>query len=228
MRGFWGLFFIGILISFGACNYRIEKMPLENSDTLNKISKDPANLSFIAVREYIFKPRCLICHGTRNDIDFNSYSNVKNRLGDIQRKALFEKSMPPNQPLNEGENNLLSAWIDIGAPEFGSGGTIPTPPPIDPLEPKYSSIRNVIFQNRCIVCHSPGQPAEKVPLNTLEDLLDSPRELIIPGNADDSGLIVALSRTDDKRMPPPQSGQPPLTFDEISIIKKWINDGAQP
>ena len=94
-----------------------------------------------------------------------------------------------------------------------------------PLEATFASIQGNIFQSRCISCHSAGQSAWRVPLDTREEVLNSPRELVIPGNADESGLVLAITRTDDKRMPPPKSGSA-LSPKAIGIIKQWINEGA--
>ena len=103
-----------------------------------------------------------------------------------------------------------------------------SPTPEAAMEPKYSSIRNTLFEKRCFACHSTGHSAERVPLEPLEDLLNSPRELVIPGNADESGLIIAVTRNDAKRMPLASSGFSYLTDDEIKTLKVWINNGAQP
>lgn len=63
--------------------------------------------------------------------------------------------------------------------------------PIDheePLTPKFESIKSLILEPKCIACHKPGGKAENIPLLTRSDLLDSPHDLVIPGNADESGL----------------------------------------
>jgi hypothetical protein len=95
------------------------------------------------------------------------------------------------------------------------------------LEPTFASLRAVVLEPRCAKCHAPGQPVERVPLLDLQQLLDSPRELVLPGDSADSGLLIALSRTDDKRMPPPGEGDP-LTADELKIVAQWIDQGAKP
>ncbi|MBI3017242.1 MAG: hypothetical protein HYY62_04520 [Deltaproteobacteria bacterium] len=94
-----------------------------------------------------------------------------------------------------------------------------------PLEATFASIQGNIFQSRCISCHSAGQSAWRVPLDTREEVLNSPRELVIPGNADESGLIIAITRSDNKRMPPAKAGSA-LSQQEIEMIKQWINEGA--
>jgi Planctomycete cytochrome C len=127
---------------------------------------------------------------------------------------------------------LLSIFLASCNYYHQKGGIAPSvkPDPLhpsEPLQPLFSSIKRNIFQVRCVSCHNPTGDGKNVPLDQLEDLTDSPRELVLPGDPDESGLIIALTRDDDKRMPPPEVGGP-LSADEISIIRSWIQDGAKP
>jgi len=98
-------------------------------------------------------------------------------------------------------------------------------PSEDEIEPTLSSIKKNIISVRCQICHSPGGKADHIPLITHSDFVDSPREIVLPGNPDESGIIIAISKTDDDRMPPPSTGDP-LTDKQIDAIYKWIKDGA--
>lgn len=88
-------------------------------------------------------------------------------------------------------------------------------------------IKEGILKTRCIDCHSAAGSAARIPFETREDLIESPLDLVIPGNPEDSGLMIAITRTDSKRMPPPDSGMPALTAEEINIIRRWILEGAK-
>lgn len=90
----------------------------------------------------------------------------------------------------------------------------------------FALIKKQIFSPRCFSCHSAGGEASHVSLDTREELVDSALEIVIPGNPDESGIIIATTRADDKRMPPPDSGIPPLTAVEIDAIRQWILKGA--
>jgi hypothetical protein len=94
-------------------------------------------------------------------------------------------------------------------------------------DPTYASIKSNIFDVRCVKCHGKPPVGDKVPLEPLSSLLASPRQLVLPGNSAESGLFIAISRTDDKRMPPPREGAP-LSPDEIQTIGAWIDQGAKP
>lgn len=94
------------------------------------------------------------------------------------------------------------------------------------LEPTFESVKKVILQPKCLRCHGPGGEAARTPLRTREDLLDSPLEIVIPGNPEESGLILVLQEGARKKMPPPKSAIPPVSSEEIDIIAQWILNGA--
>lgn len=182
-------------------------------------------VSYAGVNSRVFSRQCIACHNSSSakaGIVLDSYDSVKANLGRIEDVALIKQSMPPSHPLDSGSQQLLRAWINAGAPQEG-----PVNPNLPPLESKFSSIRAVVFETRCISCHTVGGTAEKVPLVDYTALLSSPRELVLPGNAEESGLILALDRTDDNQMPPKTSGIRHLSEQDISTIKAWIQNGAK-
>lgn len=94
-----------------------------------------------------------------------------------------------------------------------------------PLVATFESINENIFQKKCQSCHNPAGEGRRVLLDYVS-LMTSPLELVIPGNADESGLILALEREDEKRMPPAEDGYAPLPVGDIFIIRQWIDNGA--
>ncbi|HEY8272238.1 MAG TPA: c-type cytochrome domain-containing protein [Pseudobdellovibrionaceae bacterium] len=95
----------------------------------------------------------------------------------------------------------------------------------EPLVPSYESINKRIFIAACKDCHNSGGSGKRVLLDKVS-LLNSPLELVIPGNPDESGLVLSLERNDDKRMPPSKEGYAPLKEEEKAVIRKWIENGA--
>ena len=213
-----------LIISSG-CNYQIEKQRNEDNEAAANLAQKPELLSFQILKDNIFIPKCLACH-SGGDLDVSLYSSVKSNLSEIERKAIKEKSMPKGKSLSAGETALLSSWINMGAPEFAKGEVPPTPSPPLVLEPTYASIYKNIIAVKCLICHSAGGKAEHIPLGTYSDLIDSPREIVLPGNPDESGIIIAISRGDEKRMPPASVGASPLNEKEIAVIYEWIKSGA--
>ena len=58
-------------------------------------------------------------------------------------------------------------------------------------------------------------------------MIDSPYGIIVPGDPDESGLVLVTLPTARKRMPPPKSGLAALKPEEIEIVKQWITNGAK-
>ena len=207
---FWSAVSLALL-TLGSCNARQDK-----TDPLIEGENPP---TFSIVHEKILKPRCLTCH---NHTWCDTYQGVKRRVDDIERVAIRERTMPKGNPLSTEETDLLERWIKGGAPE---GPSVPEKPK-EPLKPSFESIKTNILTQRCLHCHSTGHPGAQVPMETREDLINSPRDLVIPGNPDESGLILSITRSDSKKMPPPDSGIPAFTTAEINVIRQWILDGA--
>ncbi|MFV8249507.1 c-type cytochrome [Bdellovibrio bacteriovorus] len=103
--------------------------------------------------------------------------------------------------------------------------SVPRPEPL-PIEPTFESIDRYVFQRSCVDCHNPSGSGKRVPLDK-ESLLDSPLELVIPFNSEESGLIISLIREDSKGMPPLSDGYAPLTSEQINVIRRWIDRGAK-
>lgn len=227
--------FIVVLVAacaLAACNYSIQKHSAPNIPSPANYSK--SELSYNSVYDRVLRSSCVGCHGTGGGINLETYSGVKSNLSKIYQAAIIDRKMPkaPNSPLTSNQLGLLNAWILAGAPETAPGGgpgTIPIP-----LAPTFSSIKYNILEPKCLMCHAPGKPVARIPLVTMDDLLNSPLDLVIPGNSDESGIVLSVRGANPaKIMPPPKdaSGNPtglaPLPPQEIDIIVQWILNGAK-
>jgi hypothetical protein len=85
----------------------------------------------------------------------------------------------------------------------------------------FTVVDKEILQPKCIQCHGINGSAKRIPL-TKDFLLNSPLELVVPGNTEESGLYIALIRNDERRMPPPDTAEA-LTPAQIDLISQWIN-----
>ena len=205
-------------VSVLACDFRHDKVTGEGA-------QQSSGAWYAKVQAQVFTPHCVACHGTSGNVNLESYEAIKADLDRIYQAAIVERSMPKGGNLDQESYDLLAEWIKAGAP-LDSPTPEPSPSP-DPLLPLFSSIKSHIIDVRCVACHNPTGEGKNVPMQTLGDLLNSPRDLVLPGDPDDSGLVIAIMRTDAKRMPPPKTGGP-LTDTEISTIRQWIQDGAKP
>jgi hypothetical protein len=88
-----------------------------------------------------------------------------------------------------------------------------------------------ILSEYCFACHGPDeeQRKAKLRLDTKEGMLASKDDVHIvkPGASGESELIKRLITEDeDDVMPPPKAGKK-LTAEQISLLKKWIDEGAK-
>lgn len=216
------------LFVLNGCNYHSEKKPLGKSD-ITPSDELLKSVSFEEVKQKVFLPKCISCHGDSGGINLENYTLAQIHLDKINNATLIERRMPkaPFPPLTQEELLILSAWIKAGGPKNPQIGTPKPEEPPSVLLPFFSSIKKNIFDSKCLICHTPGGQAARVPLSTRNDLVNSPLEIVIPGNPDESGLILVLSENARKRMPPPESGISPVKANELEIIKEWILNDAK-
>jgi mono/diheme cytochrome c family protein len=88
-----------------------------------------------------------------------------------------------------------------------------------------------ILSDNCFACHGPDEQARMVELrvDTREGMFADRGgySVIVPGNAEESILYQRISSDmDEVRMPPPASGRT-LTPQQIELIRRWIDEGAE-
>jgi len=198
----------------------------------DKSSYKLSELGFSTIQNRVLRPSCTGCHGTGGGVNLETYENVKRNLPAIQRSVFVTQRMPkaPVPALTPSQLGVLNAWVEAGAPEAAPEEE----PALPPLSAEFESLRVNILIPKCQSCHAPGKAVARIPLINKEDLLDSPLELVIPGNAEESGLMIAITRVDLKKlMPPPldaqgnPTGYERLSDAEIEAVRAWIEEGAK-
>jgi len=90
-----------------------------------------------------------------------------------------------------------------------------------------------IFEKSCNRCHDGEKPKAKLRLDSLEGVLKGGEDgkMVAPGNSAGSVLVhnVAHAGDPDGYMPPPKNKAniPPLTKEQIGLIRAWIDQGAK-
>ncbi|MBC7538668.1 MAG: hypothetical protein H7281_07595 [Bacteriovorax sp.] len=225
------IFLFGISLLISSCGFRNDRGLLrfvsDNQITYNQTILN--KVSYQLINQRILIPKCISCHGDSGHVNLETYASVYSFIDKIKEVTISTRKMPksPYSALNNEEFELLATWIHAGTPEKPLNGTDIPPPKIEPLEPTFLSIKKNIFQNKCLVCHSIGKEAERVRLDTADDLINSPLDLVLPGNPDESGLVLAILPTARKIMPPKKTGIVFLNPSEIEMIKEWIANGAK-
>lgn len=86
-----------------------------------------------------------------------------------------------------------------------------------------------IFSDYCYSCHGEDDGSGKLRLHSPEAITESLKvhdDLLVAGKPDESELYERLILPEDSSKLMPQGG-PPLEKEEIELIKKWIEEGAE-
>ena len=107
------------------------------------------------------------------------------------------------------------------------------PPVADKKDVTYSQDIKPIFEKSCFSCHGPEKAKGKLRLDSLAAALKGGEDgkVVEPGNSAGSVLVhnIAHLGDPDDYMPPPKNkaGIPPLTSQQIGLIRAWIEQGAK-
>lgn len=103
-----------------------------------------------------------------------------------------------------------------------------------PTKVDFNNHVRPILSDRCFKCHGPD--ANKREANLRLDIADSAYaalkdnpgfHAIIPGDPESSQMYLRISSSDTSELMPPPSSNLKLSVFEISLIKKWIKQGAE-
>jgi len=125
--------------------------------------------------------------------------------------------------------SILALWVSyIGLPLVlgGLAWHAPAPPP---PQRKVDFAREIlpIFKASCFPCHGPERRQGGLRLSNREEAFKGgiSGRVIIPGDADNSLLVKRISSDEEgPRMP---KGMTALSPEQIALIKRWINEGAE-
>ena len=107
------------------------------------------------------------------------------------------------------------------------------PPSSDKKSVTYESDIKAIFEKSCVKCHSGEKAKSKLHLDSAEGAIKGGKEGpdIIVGKSGESPLVYSVAHVGDEEefMPPPKNKAniPPLTKEQVGLIRAWIDQGAK-
>ena len=107
------------------------------------------------------------------------------------------------------------------------------PPASSQKDVAYDKDIKPIFDKSCVSCHGPEKSKAKLRLDTLPAVLKGGEDgkVVEAGDSAASVLVhnIAHLGDPDDYMPPPKNkaGIPPLTPEQIGLIRAWIDQGAK-
>jgi hypothetical protein len=94
-------------------------------------------------------------------------------------------------------------------------------------EPQFNRDIRPILANSCFACHGPDSGTREAELR-LDTFEGATEWAVVVGDSDGSEVIARVTNDDpEMRMPPAASKKPPLTPEQIELLRKWINAGAK-
>ncbi|MBV6433435.1 MAG: hypothetical protein IANPNBLG_03613 [Bryobacteraceae bacterium] len=82
-----------------------------------------------------------------------------------------------------------------------------------------------IFSDKCFACHGPDSKHRMAGLRL--DQKDSAMRVVVAGKRGESRLYQRVSQADAKRRMPPPGAEQTLTKEQVELIGKWIDQGAE-
>lgn len=107
------------------------------------------------------------------------------------------------------------------------------PPPAAKTGLVYDKDIKPILEKSCLKCHSGDRPKSKYRMDSVATLIKggvSGEAAVQPGSSEKSPLIqYASDAVQDMEMPPLDNRDkyPPLTKEQIGILRAWIDQGAK-
>lgn len=115
----------------------------------------------------------------------------------------------------------------------GSTGSAQTAPSTAEAKVDFNRDIRPLLSDRCLYCHGLDKEHRKARLRLDQREFavaeaDSGFAAIVPGDAEESELILRLVESNDfVRMPPRSSGKERLTPEQVALFRRWINQGAE-
>ena len=116
--------------------------------------------------------------------------------------------------------------VDTGGTSGGGGGGGTDPVVCDPDTIYFQQAVLPLIVSSCAIpgCHDPGSNEDGVTLNNYQNIFNTGD--IDPFDPNGSDLYEVITDTDPDDRMPPAGEYPPLSADEIAIIRDWILQGA--
>jgi len=92
----------------------------------------------------------------------------------------------------------------------------------------YAKHINPILDAKCVSCHGEAEAKGGLRLDSYEQMMRGGKDgaVIVPGKPEESLLLQRVTLPADHKQFMPAEGKPPLTSEQISWIKAWVQQGA--
>ncbi len=102
----------------------------------------------------------------------------------------------------------------------------------EPAPASYAKDVAPILEAHCKTCHTPGQPgyvASGFDVGGYDALMKGTRygPVVLPGDPLTSTLVMLIEGRADPSLRMPHAGAQPLTPEQVTTIRRWVQQGAK-
>ncbi|HXF27383.1 MAG TPA: DUF1549 domain-containing protein, partial [Bryobacteraceae bacterium] len=197
----------------------------------------------------IFQQACSKCHGgdtAMASLRLDSEADIMkggasgpaivpgNSAGSLLVKRILGMGDAPRMPMGgdalpDASIKLIRAWIDQN--DFAHAAAQSQPAPAAQTHesakesPLFATKVRPILAARCYGCHGDKVQQNGLRLDSLASILkgSDSGKIVTPGKSGESRIVRRLEAQERPQMP---YGGPPLSSDQIKVIRQWIDAGA--
>ena len=151
---------------------------------------------------------------------------------EIKLSHLHHENLPRSLSLPTLGSHQFELWVKAFSSSFFSFFSVWLPLAAEKKQ-TVSFNRDIrpILSSKCFHCHGPSEKSRKAKLRLdIEAEALSERDgirAIVPENLDESELWHRILSDDPEEMMPPPESKKPMTKEEVSLFKAWIDGGAK-
>ena len=202
-------------------------------------------VDFVTQVKPLLEGACTHCHGAekdKGDFRMHTLEDMKKgnengpglTPGDLKKSAIYttlildvedDMVMPPKKEglLDKTQIEVIKNWIEQGA-EWPAGVTLEQTPRVT-----FAKHIQPILEENCLSCHNPEKAKGDWIASTRKEAFESGENApnIVPFDIKKSAIytLATLEADDDDLMPPKKSGGP-LTKEQLTFLKLWVEQGA--
>lgn len=128
---------------------------------------------------------------------------------------------------------LLTGALALSFNALGAADISKLPPPAAKKDLTFDKDIKPMFEKSCLNCHGPEKPKSKYRVDSREAAIkggSSDEPAVVPGKSEKSNMVLfSADLVEEMEMPPLDKREkyPPLTKEQIGILRAWIDQGAK-
>lgn len=128
---------------------------------------------------------------------------------------------------------FLTSAIVFSVNALGAADISKLPPPAAKKDLTFDKDIKPMFEKSCLNCHGPEKPKSKYRVDSREAAIkggSSDEAAVVPGKSEKSPMVLfSADLVEEMEMPPLDKREkyPPLTKEQIGILRAWIDQGAK-